>query len=248
MADPIEAPHPSADPASDPKLEQVGFGTFGGVFTPSILTILGVIMYLRVGWVVGNVGVELALLVVTISTTITLLTGLSISATATNMQVRAGGSYFMISRSLGLEAGAAVGLPLYFAQALGISFYIAGFTESVTTLLPGVPAPVIGVVSLVLLTALAYFSADLALKTQFFILAAIVFSLVSFFLGAENPQLPKTPADPDIVPFRAVFAVFFPAVTGIETGVGMSGDLRNPSRAIPVGIDPMAAAAPRAPV
>ncbi|MFH1385317.1 MAG: Na-K-Cl cotransporter, partial [Candidatus Omnitrophota bacterium] len=81
------------------------FGTFKGVFTPSILTILGVIMYLRFGWVLGNVGLVKTLLIVTIASAITFLTGLSISALATNMKVGGGGTYFIISRSLGIETG-----------------------------------------------------------------------------------------------------------------------------------------------
>ncbi|NEQ32558.1 MAG: Na-K-Cl cotransporter, partial [Leptolyngbya sp. SIO4C5] len=84
-----------------------GLGTFGGVYTPSILTILGVIMYLRFGWVVGNVGLLGTLLIVTLSTAITLLTALSISAIATDRVVRVGGAYYMISRSLGIETGGA---------------------------------------------------------------------------------------------------------------------------------------------
>ena len=95
-----------------------GLGTFGGVYTPSILTILGVIMYLRFGWVVGNVGLLGTLLIVTLSTAITFLTSLSICAIATDRVVRTGGAYYMISRSLGIETGGAVGIPLYFAHLL----------------------------------------------------------------------------------------------------------------------------------
>src|SRR5680860_1421886 len=74
-----------------------GLGTFGGVFTPSILTILGVIMYLRFGWVVGNLGLIGTLMVVTLATSITFLTALSIAAIATDQRVRIGGAYYMIS-------------------------------------------------------------------------------------------------------------------------------------------------------
>ncbi|MFW6200533.1 MAG: hypothetical protein ACOC8K_08170, partial [Gemmatimonadota bacterium] len=70
-----------------------GLGTFGGVFTPSILTILGVIMYLRFGWVVGNVGLLGTLLIVTLCTAITAFTALSMSAIATDRRVRIGGAY-----------------------------------------------------------------------------------------------------------------------------------------------------------
>src|SRR6056297_465839 len=113
-----------------------GLGTFGGVFTPSILTILGVIMYLRFGWVVGNAGLLGTLLIVTISTGITFLTALSIAAIATDQRVRVGGAYYMISRSLGIEIGGAVGIPLYIAQGLSVALYTVGFAESVINAFP----------------------------------------------------------------------------------------------------------------
>jgi amino acid transporter len=213
-----------------------GFGTFKGVYLPSILTILGVIMYLRLGWVVGNMGLWKTLIIVTISSAITFITGLSISATATNMDVGGGGAYFMISRSFGVEAGTAVGIPLFLAQAIGISFYIAGFSESVNSLFPRFPIPLIGVITLVALTVLAYISADMALKTQLGIFVIIILSLLSFFMGGapksqavgNMPILPK-------VSFWIAFAVFFPAVTGIEAGIAMSGDLKDPAKSLPRG-------------
>jgi len=221
------------------------FGTFKGVFTPSILTILGVIMYLRFGWVLGNVGLPGTLLIVTIATAITFLTGLSISAMATNMKVGGGGAYYIISRSLGLEAGAAIGLPLFFARAFGVAFYIAGFTEAVMMLGnplpmldPAITAKIISVTTLVGLTALAYISADLALRVQFVIFAAIGASLVSFFMGHPPAEMLAVPPDAVIPPkaaFWVVFAVFFPAVTGIEAGLGLSGDLKNPAKSLPLG-------------
>lgn len=218
-----------------------GFGTFQGVFTPSILTIIGVVMYLRFGWMLGHVGLTTSLFIVTIGSTITFLTGLSISALATNMRMKGGGAYFILSRSLGLETGAAIGLPLAISQAIGVSFYVAGFAEAlVNSGLPVVSTWDMRIVGLITLTALALLStlsADLALKSQYFIMAAIFASLVSFFLGKtpENlasltPQVPPTP-----IGFWPVFAVFFPAVTGILSGVGMSGDLKNPSKSIPIG-------------
>ena len=213
------------------------FGTFKGVFTPSILTIFGVVMYLRFGWVLGNVGLPKTLLIVTMATSITFLTGMSLSALATNMKVGAGGAYYIISRSLGLEPGAAVGLPLFFAQALGISFYISGFAESIVKTYPGYDLKVVGVTTLLVLTVVAYISANLALKSQFLVMAIVVTSLVSLFAGGSSPAL-DLPADvvvPSRWPFWAVFAVFFPAVTGIEAGISMSGDLKNPSRSLPLG-------------
>lgn len=230
----VEATHVNKPKAKDSETSG-GFGTFKGVYTPSVLTILGVIMYLRMGWVVGNVGVIGTILIVCMSTAITFITALSISATATNMRVGGGGAYFLISRSLGIEAGAAVGIPLFLAQAIGISFYLAGFSESVCNLVPGFEPLYVSLVSLVVLTTLAYVSANLALKTQFFILTIIIVSLISFFGGTK----PEGIEEPSIIPqdesFWAVFAVFFPAVTGIEAGIAMSGDLKNPSKSLPWG-------------
>jgi amino acid transporter len=213
-----------------------GLNTFGGVFTPSILTILGVIMYLRFGWVVGHVGLWQALLIVTISTSITLLTGLSISAIATDQVVKAGGAYYMISRSLGIETGGAVGIPLYFAQALSVALYTLGFGESLVQVFPNLNLTLIALITTVLVTLLALQSAEIAIKAQYFIMAAIALSLVSLVFGhAVDPTILEPAEEPGTVGFWAVLAVFFPAVTGIMSGVNMSGDLKDPQRSIPIG-------------
>jgi amino acid transporter len=217
-----------------------GLGTFGGVFTPSILTILGVIMYLRFGWVVGNVGLLGTLLIVTIATSITFLTALSISAIATDQRVRVGGAYYMISRSLGLETGGAVGIPLYFAQALSVALYTIGFAESVVNVFPALDQRFVGLVTTALVAGLALTSARAAIRAQYFIMAAIAISLLSFvFGGSVGPEahdaLNAPVGDVTRHGFWVVFAVFFPAVTGIMAGVNMSGDLAEPDKAIPRG-------------
>lgn len=211
-----------------------GLNAFGGVFTPSILTILGVIMYLRFGWVVGNVGLWGTLAIVTISTLVTLLTGLSISQIATDQRIRVGGAYYMISRSLGVEAGGAVGLPLYFAQALSVALYTIGFAESLALVLPALDQRLVGIVTTIAVTLLALASAKAAIRAQYVIMVVIVISLISFFSGSPL-ETPIATGNFERVNFWLVLAVFFPAVTGIMAGVNMSGDLKDPRRAIPSG-------------
>ncbi len=239
MPTPHGAPSPSTPPATtvNPGKPE-GLGTFAGVFTPSILTILGVIMYLRFGWVVGNVGVTGTLVIVTISTGITFLTALSIAAIATDQRVRTGGAYYMISRSLGLETGGAVGIPLFLAQGLSVALYTVGFAESLVQVFPSLSVRWVGIATTIAVAALALVSARAAIRAQYVIMAAIVLSLISLAFG--------TPVDPNVMgftggpvanpePFWVVFAVFFPAVTGIMAGVNMSGDLENPGKSIPKG-------------
>ena len=242
---------PNILPTDSSSVEQAtGLGTFGGVFTPSILTILGVIMYLRFGWVVGNAGLIGTLIIVTISTSITFLTALSVCAIATDKVVRAGGAYYMISRSLGIETGGAVGISLYFAQAVSVALYTIGFAESVVNAKInifglsiniqdwGLNQTYVALIITVLVGILAITSAELAIKAQYFIMAAIALSLLAFVFGSPLPDVePQWLASPPAtaLPFWTVFAVFFPAVTGIMAGVNMSGDLKDPIKSLPTG-------------
>ena len=215
------------------------FGTFAGVFTPNVLTILGIILFLRTGWVVGQAGLAGALVIILLANAISFLTGLSLSSIATSMNVKAGGNYYLISRSLGLEIGGAIGIPLYLSQAISVAFYIIGFVEAsaaipfLNTLDPQVLATGVALMFVVI----AYVGADFALKIQFGILAILVAALVSFFAGGwgeiGSPNMAASYTDG--VSFWVVFAVFFPAVTGIEVGISLSGDLKDPSKSIPRG-------------
>ena len=234
----VKLPSSQQGEMTPPKVEGKKLGTFGGVYTPSILTILGVIMYLRFGWVVGNVGLLGTLIIVTLSTAITLLTALSISAIATDRIVRGGGAYYMISRSLGIESGGAVGIPLYFAQALSVALYTIGFAESVVNVFPQLNQLYVALVVTVFVAGVALGSANAAIKVQYVIMGAIALSLLSFFFGKpiEPTEIELWGASDRLSePFWQVFAVFFPAVTGIMAGVNMSGDLKNPTKAIPWG-------------
>jgi len=213
-------------------------GAFLGVFTPSILTILGVIMFLRTGWVVGNVGLIPSLVIVVIANALTLATALSVSAIATNMHVGAGGAYYIISRSLGLEFGGAIGVPLFLAQVFSVTLYAFGFAESLGLLWPHLPLRTVAAVTIIVVAVVSGKSAEFALRLQLPVMGAIVLSLVLLFLGVpghaqETVQLWRGVENG--VPFWVVFAVFFPAVTGIMAGVSLSGDLKDPKRSIPRG-------------
>lgn len=219
--------------------EKKGFGTFIGVFVPSILMLFGVIIFLRLGWVVGQVGLSTALLIITAASFIAFVTTLSMASISTNIEVGKGGVYYILSRSLGLEVGSAIGLPLYLKQSLSIAFCSIGFAESLHDLVPEWSITDISIITLVVLTALAYFSLSGALKVQVFIFISLIASFASLFLGSgefipPNPQdfVPEVPAS---LGFWAVFAIFFPAMTGVESTVSLSGDLRNPGRSLPLG-------------
>lgn len=225
--------------AEEIKKDQVGyqFGTFKGVFIPNILTILGVVMYLRFGWVLAHAGLFETLFIVTISTIITLLTSFSISQLATNSKVGVGGAYYIISRSLGVQAGGAIGIPLFLGQAFSIAFYVIGFSESIGSLFPHIPIKMLAVITLFILMVIAFLSANLALKIQFIIFLTILLSLISIFMGSVSNLSQSTLEAPPFVKehFWKVFAIFFPAVTGILSGLSMSGDLKSPTKSIPLG-------------
>lgn len=225
------------------------FGTFGGVFTPTLLTILGVIMYLRMGWVVGNAGLLGTWLIIIVSFLITLCTALSMSAITTNIRIGAGGAYAIISQALGLEVGGSLGIPRYISQGLAVTMYIFGFREGWLGIFPTHDPFLVDVAVFIFLFSIAYISANLAIKTQYIIMVVIVLSLISVVIAAYNGsmQIPTTEAlswgtfkgSPENnyggSNFWIVFAVFFPAATGIMAGANMSGELKDPKVSIPTG-------------
>lgn len=218
------------------------FGTFDGVFLPTLLTILGAVMYLRTGWVVGNAGLIGAILIITLANLITFCTGLSISSVATNIRVGAGGSFSIISQSLGLEVGGSVNLPYYLAQAISVAFYIFAFTEGWLSIFPNHPAVLVLFLAYATCFGIAFISVGLAARIRYPILFIIAFSLFSSLLGSSpsygNPGAIYTPEIWGKFPagnFWVVFAVFFPAVTGVLAGVNLSGTLEKPRRSIPTG-------------
>ena len=217
-------------------------GTFAGVFTPSILTILGIILFLRLGYVVGAAGLGLMLLILLAANLISVLTSLSLSAVATNLRVKKGGDYYLISRTLGQEFGGAIGLVLFLAQAVSVGFYCIGFAEAVAGLIPGAPGwsvQLIAALAALLLFGFAWKGADWATRLQFGIMAILALALASFFIGGverfDVGQLAANWSAPGEVNFWLLFAIFFPAATGFTQGVSMSGELRDPGHSIPGG-------------
>ena len=225
------------------------YNSFSGVFTPSILTILGVIMYMRLGWIVGEAGLIAALAIIALSHVISITTGLSISSIATDKKIKTGGIYYILSRSLGMPMGGAIGIALFLGTALSISLYIVGFAESFLAIdairdFTGLAADIngfriIGTIIIIILVIIAFISTSLAMKMQFFILIAIGLSLLSIILGfIDQPSISTSHlslSPTGNIPIEYIFAIFFPAVTGFTAGVAMSGDLKDPKKNIPGG-------------
>jgi amino acid transporter len=219
-------------------------GTFAGVFTPSVLTILGIILFLRLGFVVGSAGLKRALLILLLANGISVLTSLSLSAISTNIRVKVGGVYYLISRTLGLEFGGAIGIVMFLAQSISIAFYCIGFGEVLAVILSAdnvkVFAQLVAAVSVLALFAFAWLGADWATRFQYVVMVILGAALVSFFVGGllnwntalllENWSSPEKHP-----PFWVIFAIFFPAVTGFTQGSSMSGDLKNPGKSLPLG-------------
>ena len=217
------------------------FSTFAGVFTPSILTILGVIMFLRAGYVIGQAGIINAIVILLIAEAISLLTAISLSAVATNTPVAGGGAYFLISRALGPQFGGAIGLALFLAQALSVPFYILGFTNALVSDVPGL-APWFGTIALgtaVVLFLINWISSGAAIRFQYVVMVLLALAILAFMGGAFtrfDPATLRANLRPEYtgpgIGFWVIFAIYFPAVTGILAGVNMSGDLKDPARAL----------------
>jgi solute carrier family 12 (sodium/potassium/chloride transporter), member 2 len=244
MSDSPEA----TDREATPQTQGLGFGT-APVFLASICTILGAIMFLRFGYAVGNLGLGGALAVVVVGHLVTIPTALAIAEIATNRRVEGGGEYYIISRSFGVTIGAAIGLSLYLSQAVSVAFYMIAFGESFAFLQPwfeattGLPYD-LRVVSLpatlLLLGLVLTRGADLGVKALYVVASVLAVALILFFLGDPIPLQEGQSMRPfgsaeDSDSFFVVFAIVFPAFTGMTAGVGLSGDLANPRKSIPLG-------------
>ncbi|WP_297093131.1 amino acid permease [uncultured Draconibacterium sp.] len=224
------------------------FGT-APVFLTAISTILGAILFLRFGYAVGTLGFWGVILIIFLGHLVTIPTALAISEIATNKRVEGGGEYFIISRSFGLNIGATIGIALFFSQAISVAFYVIAFTEAFEfffNLLADkydffLPRQAI---SLPVMAGLAFLiikkGANLGVKALYFVVAILFVSIIMFFLGStEFSESARLPFSGDqfrnFENFFVVFAIIFPAFTGMTAGVGLSGDLKNPSKSIPLG-------------
>ncbi|MEY2923787.1 MAG: hypothetical protein RLZZ337_327 [Bacteroidota bacterium] len=219
------------------------FGT-APVFLTAISTILGAIMFLRFGYSVGSVGVIGTILIVIIGHMVTIPTAMALAEIATNQKVEGGGEYFIISRSFGLTIGAAIGIALYLSQAISVAFYIIAFTEAFDPVISFVQQNygftitkmAIGIVSVLLLAWLMLTKgAGSGMTLLYVVVAILAVSLVMFFAGHTDYTRGDAMGRLDNAPFFYVFAIVFPAFTGMTAGVGLSGDLKDPKKSIPIG-------------
>ena len=223
-----------------------GFGT-APVFLAAISTILGAILFLRFGYAVAQTGAMGAIFLILIGHAITIPTALAIAEIATNLKVEGGGEYFIISRSFGARIGGAIGITLYLSQAISVAFYMIAFSQAFTPLfawfqqVTGITpdARMISIpFTIILLLLILKKGANLGVSALWVVVAFLAVSLAAFFLGRSvdqnvNLELYNHITNPDH--FSKVFAIIFPAFTGMTAGVGLSGDLKNPRRSIPLG-------------
>ena len=220
------------------------------VFLTAISTILGAVMFLRFGYAVGSVGFMGTMLIIFIGHLVTIPTAMALAEIATNQKVEGGGEYFIISRSFGVNIGAAIGIALYMSQAISVAFYIIAFGEAFEAIKPWVltefgyelydnrlfSIPALSLLIILMVTK----GADLGMKALYVVVAILAVSLILFFMGSteysqvfDSSQIFNS-VDSD-KSFFFVFAIIFPAFTGMTAGVGLSGDLRDPKKSIPLG-------------
>jgi len=215
-------------------------GMFQGVFLPTFLSIMGIVFFLRLGFVVGSGGLLATIAIILLSVSVTITTGLSLSALTTTLRIGEGGAYSIVSKTLGLEVGGSVGIPLFLAQILSVVFYVFGFTEAWLFIFPDHLPLLVSFGAFVALFSLSFFSLQFAVRTQFLVFLVTIATLLSIFSGGGtwwlNPQQTPFLMEFSQVPFWALFALFFPAVTGLTSGIGLSGDLSDPKRQIPRGL------------
>ncbi|CAG0912314.1 unnamed protein product [Notodromas monacha] len=258
-----------AEVAQESKKGIVKLGWILGVFLPCLLNIWGVMLFLRLTWVMGQGGVFVGVALLTLCNLVTTITALSVSAVSTNGQIKGGGIYYMISRSLGAEFGGAIGLMFWAANCIACAMHTIGFCEAVQEMMRADfktwivddaknDIRIIGVIALIFCLLVCIVGMQWVARIQVVLLVMLLAAQVAFIVGAaigpytdeqraqgflgfdwevfKSNFAPKfSVTDGEQHSFFSVFAVYFPAVTGIVAGANLSGDLKDPSYAIPLG-------------
>ncbi|KAG6458835.1 hypothetical protein O3G_MSEX011076 [Manduca sexta] len=271
--------------AEHPGVKKVG--TFAGVFCPVVLSMFSALIFIRMGYLVGNAGLLVTLAQFGMAYLIVVFTVTSICAISTNGAVEGGGVYFMISRTLGPEFGGAIGTLFFFANVVSSALCVSACTEALIEnfgtngyLLhgsPGIPdgwwyrflyRSSLNAAGLCVSLAGAALFARTSLAIWLTMLVCLSSAFLSFFItpasmvdkpdtnhlindttlsytGLSSATLVSnlypsygrdyTTSDGQMVDFASVFGVLFTGVTGVMAGANMSGELKNPSRSIPLG-------------
>ncbi len=223
------------------------FGTMP-VFLTALSTILGAILFLRFGWAIGQVGFFGVIGIILLGHVVTIPTAFAVAEIATNQRVQGGGAYYIISRSFGLNIGGAIGIALYLSQAISVAFYVIAFGEAFEPLISWIAKnydfvipdrrwisiPTMALLSIIILVK----GANLGMKALYVVVTVLIVSLAMFFMGDSiiGPEEINFHAHiPNNVNFFFVFTIIFPAFTGLAAGLGLSGDLKDPKKAIPRG-------------
>ncbi|MBN2478784.1 MAG: amino acid permease [Parachlamydiales bacterium] len=230
-------PFLSISKTSLPKDTSGKFGVIKGVFLPNILQMIGVILFMRLGFILGNMGIFKMGMIISMSSILLFITALSMTSIVSNMKMGSGGSYYIISRLLGVEFGSAIGILMVISQHASIALCVSGFALSIHQFIPIVSLKLIKIITIFVLALISYISTEFAIKTQILIFLSLVLSISAIFLGspANIPQILDAGSLMTPLTFWMAFAMFFPATTGIESGMSMSGDLKRPSLALPIG-------------
>ncbi|KAF6035823.1 SLC12A8 [Bugula neritina] len=234
--------------------ERVLFGAWDGVFTSCMLNIFGIIIFLRTGWMVGNAGVGLSILIIFITLLVSTIGAMSSIGICERCKVESGGVYFLLNHVLGGQLAVAVGILYCFGQSVSCSLYTVGFGESISNLLQTSSNPWVArgfaIAALVLLTGINLAGVKWVIRLQLVLLFTIMIAAVDFIVGSFMPHngvdgvlgystaLLRNNTSPQYSngeSFFTVFGVFFPTACGVLSGINMSGDLRNPRKAIAIG-------------
>jgi len=229
------------------------FGTWDGVFTSCLMNTIGVVIFLRSGWMIGYAGIGLSLFIVIISFLVAFVTVISAVGICERCNVGKGGVYVILTHVLGGKVGGAIGILFCIGQATATALYCIGFSESMIGLINwknswGIPC--IAIITLLILLAIAISGVKWVIRFQLILIMIIVIAVLDFIIGSiaqvkkdvgftgysiSNLRNNASFDFKDDVSFFVVVGVFFPTICGVLAGVNMSGDLKEPVKNIQKG-------------